>query len=161
MRRKSEAEIPWGEIPPVVVKQKILSFEIGLYKDIHNMTLSSSDDDNDQEMEEDDENDKEELERIERDLLQRPLRQPDKRDQTPDSSDPEQKKRTPKTKIRSTPYPKHREEGTDSSDSPRESSDSSDDERPSKSSKIPTILQPGIPKPRILAIQDGSSTNPT
>ena len=67
--RKKGDDTPWSQVPPIKITQKLPAFEEGLYKDIKDMSLSSSEeeyDGMDEEGGEDDDN--EELHRIQRDI---------------------------------------------------------------------------------------------
>ena len=59
----------WSDIPPLQITQRLPHFEIGLYKDIYNKSLSSSEEENEngEEMEESQE-EMEELDRIQKDM---------------------------------------------------------------------------------------------
>ena len=61
---------PWSDIAPMKIKQKLPEFEIGTYKSIFNMSLSSLEDDNEEDMEDKNESPEEEedLKRIQSDM---------------------------------------------------------------------------------------------
>ena len=100
--RETGDTTPWSDIPPLKISQKLPSFEVGLYKDIFNMSVSSSEDDAEKEDEEkmDDEDD---LARIQKDLEDKKRQEDKKRDRN--SSDDEIIDRRT-SRWKSTPHPR-------------------------------------------------------
>ena len=61
---------PWSQVAPLKLTQRLPNLEIGLYKDFYNMSLSSSEKEDDPEEMEDNkkEGDEDDLQRIQSDL---------------------------------------------------------------------------------------------
>ena len=119
---------PWSDTPPIKIDQRLPGFEIGIFKDIFNLSYSSSEEEEDQAMEESP-NDQEEMNRIQSDIENENSEK--KRDRM--SSEEEEEKTTKKTKIKSTPYPKGR--------LPESQTESSDEES-SRNSQTPKVPMP-------------------
>ena len=100
--RETGDTTPWSDIPPLKITQKLPSFEIGLYKDIFNMSVSSSEDDQEQQNDEDME-DEDDLERIQRDLQEKKKQEEKKRDRTSSDEDSTEPR---STRWKSTPHPR-------------------------------------------------------
>ena len=67
--RQAGDQIPWSDIPPLKLVQRLPGFEIGIFKDIFNMSYSSSEEEEEQAMEESpNEMDEKEMARIQSDM---------------------------------------------------------------------------------------------
>ena len=111
---------PWSQLSPLSITRRMSSFKVSLYKDLKDMSLSSSD--SDPNMEEDDSTElNDELDRVQRNIENAQTESDKKCDRISDSED------TPKrqTRHKSTPHPRGR--GQSPPDLPTSQSDSDDD----------------------------------
>ena len=136
MRRKGD-NTPWSLIAPLKIYQKIPNFEVGIFKDIFDMSLSSDSGTDDKNTKSDN---NEEMDQIQHNLESENKEQR-KQNRT---SDEEVKNETERKQIRikGTPHPRGR--GIRQNDLPETTSDSSDKEtRPPPPSHI---LAPETPE---------------
>ena len=121
--RKFGNNTPCSNIPPTKIVQKLPSFEIGLYKDIFNMSLSSSEEEQDNDMEDEDPEDEEDLQIIQNYMVTE-MKQDEKKRIRENTSD---EKTSRYTKIKSTPHSKAR--GQNKEELPESSSDEEKSDR--------------------------------